>query len=112
MKFVRPKKVGLLGHVAPIRGTETMTINTTGDLSREEARALGQIDRQGKMSAQLYRQGTYSEADFVLHGVLERLVIRRRLVYLGRTGDHGDVTYNYGLPGVSAALREPVRAAA
>jgi hypothetical protein len=90
-----------------------MTISTMGDLSREEARALDQVNPLGRMSAQLYRQGIYSEANFVLHGVLQRLVIRGRLVYLGRTGDHRNVTYHYALPGVSvAAPREPVRAAA
>ena len=82
-----------------------MTISTTDDLSREEARALQQIDKLGRTRAQLYRQGLYSEADFVLHGVLERLVIRRRLVYLGRTGDHRNVTYNYGLPAAVSAQR-------
>jgi hypothetical protein len=87
-----------------------MTIKTGGDLSPEEARALDQIDASGRTSAQIYRQGAYSEAAFVLHGVLERLVIRRRLIYLGRSGDQGEVTYNYGLP--AAVSGEPVRAAA
>jgi hypothetical protein len=87
-----------------------MTIRTTDDLSREEARALEQIGQKGRMSAQIYRQGAYSEADFVLYGVLERLVIRGRLVYLGRTGDHRNVTYNYALPEISS--NEAVRAAA
>ena len=90
-----------------------MTISTVNDLSQDEARALHQIGDLGRASAQLYRQGIYSEADFVLHGVLQRLVIRRLLVYLGRTGDHRNVTYNYALPaGSASAPSEPVRAAA
>ncbi len=89
-----------------------MTINTLGDLSREEAWALDRIDPSGRTNAQIYRQGVYSEADFVLHGVLERLVIRRRLVYLGRSGDPSNVSYNYALPDAATRSDDPVRAAA
>jgi hypothetical protein len=78
-----------------------MTMTAQTDLRFEERQALDRVEQLGTLSAQLYRQGDYSEADFILYGVLERLVIRRRLVYLGLTGDQKNATFNYGLPGTA-----------
>jgi hypothetical protein len=88
-----------------------MIIEHQSNLSREEAHALDRATKQGGLSARLYRQGVYSEADFVLLGVLQRLVIRGRLVYLGLSGEGGDAVYSYA-PMSNAAVTQPARAAA
>ncbi len=49
------------------------------------------------MSVALYRQGVFSEPDFIRFGVLERLVIRGFLTYLGIQGDQMNASYHYGL---------------
>ena len=72
------------------------------NLSQEEAQALQQVGQTGQLSARLYDHGVFSEPAFVLYGVLERLVIRKQLAYLGRTGDDRNATYSYALP--AAAL--------
>ncbi len=68
------------------------------DLSEEEAQILCRVQVQGRLSASLYNAGIFSEPDFVLYGVMERLVIRRRLSYLGRSGDQQNAAYHYALP--------------
>jgi len=79
------------------------------NLSQDETRALDRVERAGELSVRLYTQGVFSEPDFVLYGVLERLVIRGRLAYLGRSRDDRNATYNYALP---QGVAEPIRSAA
>jgi len=84
------------------------------NLSQEEAQALQQVGQAGKLSTQLYDQGVFSEPAFVLYGVLERLVIRKQVSYLGRTGDDRNATYSYALPvaAFNADQAELIRTAA
>jgi hypothetical protein len=79
------------------------------NLSQEEAGALVRVEQAGELSVRLYTAGVFSEPDFVLYGVLERLVIRGRLAYLGRSRDDRNATYSYALPHAAA---EPIRSAA
>jgi hypothetical protein len=77
---------------------DEVTMHAANDvLSLEETQALIRARGEGRLSVSLYRKGEFSEADFVLFGVLERLVIRRRLAYLGRSGDQFNAAYHYGL---------------
>jgi hypothetical protein len=73
------------------------------NLSREEVQVLHRVSQAGALSTQLYDHGVFSEPAFVLYGVLERLVIRKQLAYLGRTGDDRNATYTYALPSAAPA---------
>ncbi len=82
------------------------------DLSTEETEAFDRARARGGISVALYRQGAFSEPDFIQFGVLERLVIRGLLSPLGRQGDQFNASYHYGLPPRSADRAAPPAQAA
>lgn len=67
------------------------------DLSREESAVLARASGERAITATLYCGGEFSEPEFVLFGVLERLVIRKRLTFVGRSGDQLNAAYHYAL---------------
>jgi hypothetical protein len=67
-------------------------------LSLDETQALAGFGPDGRVSISLYTAGVFSEPAFVLYGIMERLVIRKRLSYLGQTGDQKNAAYHYAFP--------------
>jgi hypothetical protein len=74
-----------------------MHMHVQHDLSQDERAALALVQRQGRVRVQLHQKGVFSEPDFVLYGVLERLVIRKEIVALGREGDQMNAAFSYVL---------------
>ena len=74
-----------------------MQVHADRDLSPQEQSALDRLTAQGQIRVQLHQDGVFRVEDFILYGVLERLVIRKRIVYLGREGDQLNGAYSYAL---------------
>ena len=81
-------------------------------LSEDETRVLNLATGAGTMTAQIYRDGVFSEPDFVLLGVLQRLAIRGRLAFLGLSDDRDNAAYSYALTADQAYAPELARNAA
>ena len=98
VKYLRPTKAKLGGHVWPLSGEVIMQDRGFAQLSEEEARTLDYVATRGAVSVSLYREGDFCEPDFIRYGVLERLVIRGLVTYLGGKGDQVNYAYHYALP--------------
>ncbi len=80
----------------------------TCDLYPDESALLAEALCRGRLSVALYTDGIFSEWSFIRFGVLERLVIRGRLAFLGRSGDQKNAAYHYEILPVGAPLRREV----
>jgi hypothetical protein len=78
----------------------------TIDLNPDETALLDEARRAGRVSVALYEGGVFSEPDFIRYGVLERLVIRKRVAFIGRSGDQKNAAYHYELAPAGAQVRE------
>jgi len=72
-------------------------------LSAEETVELERVQAAGATAVHIYRDGAYSEADFVRFGVLQRLEIRRLLVCQGLNRQDGDMSFAFSLSSAAAA---------
>jgi len=86
-----------------------MQASEKNHLSQDETTALALLKRQGRVRVQLHQGGVFSEQDFVLYGVLERLVIRKEIVPLGRDGDQMNAAFSYALSANAAASVDMTR---
>jgi hypothetical protein len=84
-----------------------MGAHIQNNLSQDEKAALAEVRKQGRVRVQLHQKGIFSEQDFVLYGVLERLVIRKEIVALGREGDQMNAAFSYALAVNAAHPRAP-----
>ena len=80
-----------------------MHMLANGPLSAEEAAELQKVETSGATAVHIYRDGAYSEPDFVRFGVLQRLEIRRLLVSQGLSRRTGEMSYAFSLPETEAA---------
>ena len=75
----------------PAVATDTLPVH----LTEEERAVLSCAERDGYVSADLYRQGDFSEEDFLLFGRLEVLCLKGLLRFVARLGENerapGDV---------------------
>lgn len=64
-------------------------------LSEAESRAMQDASASGALTARIYRDGVFSEPDFVLLGVMQRLAIRGHLALVDLHGGQTNAAYTY-----------------